>query len=427
MIPTPRGRHDLAAWLRWQENAHSKAWDLGLTRIGQVWQALGAPRIARRIVTVAGTNGKGSTVAFMENLCLAHGVSVASLTSPHLLDYRERIRFDGEKVSAQALCEAFDAIDAARGDVSLTYFEWNALAAFYLMVQAQPQVAVLEVGLGGRLDAVNLIDADACIFTRIGLDHTDWLGDTLDKIASEKAGILRAGQHAAFADAHMPQALHDAAAALDIVPWQFGQDLQVCAEGEHLHVRVPHFAGEIDAPPHMPGAHQYGHLAAVLAVFTQWFAADIAALNRAMHAVRVTGRLMPLTRKDGDWLIDVAHNADSAEVLARHLQTLRQRYGRIIVLCGMLRDKDQQAVFAALKAVVDQWVLTGLPGERGTMADTLGEAAEAVGVPPAKLLLCADVPAALEHMREVAGKDDLHVVMGSFVTVSQVLERFEYD
>lgn len=424
MTAAPRGSKNLAAWLKWQENAHDKAWDLGLARIGAVWQALGAPRIAGHIVTVAGTNGKGSSVAFTEALCIAHGISVASLTSPHLLDYRERIRFDGEKVAADALCAAFDAIDVARGGISLTYFEWNALAAFYLMAQAQPQVAVLEVGLGGRLDAVNLMDADACIFTRIGLDHIDWLGDTVDKIALEKAGILRTGQYVAFADRHMPAALHERAAQLGINPDVYGQTLNVTEEGGQLCINVPNFRGTVDKPPHMPGAHQHGHLGAALAVLGQWFALREEAVNRAMHSVGVTGRLMPVRRADGDWLIDVAHNADSAEVLAIHLRTLRARHARIIVLCGMLRDKDQQAVFRALDDVADIWVLAGLPGERGTAVEALAGAARAAGVAQAKLVSCADVPAALESMMQMKKDNDLLVVMGSFVTVSQVLEHW---
>ena len=426
MTAAPRGSADLAAWLSWQERAHDKAWDLGLARIGAVWQSLGAPHIARHIITVAGTNGKGSTVAFAEALCRAHGVSVANLTSPHLLDYRERIRFDGDKVAAADVCRAFDAIDSARGDISLTYFEWNALAAFWLMAERLPEVAVLEVGLGGRLDAVNLQDADAAIFTRIGLDHIDWLGDTIEKIAAEKAGILRAGQQVAFADDHPPQTLAHAAQALGIAPWRFGKELRVTQHQGRLHIAVPGFQGVVDKPRHMPGVHQYGHLAAVLAVLGQWIDLDEEAVNTAMHAVRVTGRLMPVQR-DGDWLIDVAHNADSAEVLATHLHTLRPRYDRIVILCGMLRDKDQQAVFRTLDGLADAWLLAGLPGERGSDAGTLAAAADAAGVAAAKLVLCVDVQEALAILAAQPQDGVLRVVMGSFVTVSQVLEQFRHD
>ncbi|MDO5090992.1 MAG: folylpolyglutamate synthase/dihydrofolate synthase family protein [Cardiobacteriaceae bacterium] len=423
---TPRGTGDLAAWLAWQENAHAKAWDLGLERIGRVWQALGAPRIAEHIVTVAGTNGKGSTVAFSEALCIAHGVSVASLTSPHLLDYRERIRFDGAKASAADLCAAFDAIDAARGDISLTYFEWNALAAFWLMAKRRLQVAVLEVGLGGRLDAVNLIDADAAIFTRIGLDHTDWLGDSLAQIAREKAGILRAGQTVALADATPPPALLELAQTQARQLWRFGHELRVRADGDTLDIALPDFHARVAAPANMPGAHQHGHLAAALAILGQWFPLRADAVNRAMHNVRLTGRLMPLTR-DGDWLIDVAHNADSAEVLAAHLHTLRARYPRILILCGMLRDKDQQAVFRTLKPLADQWFLASLPGERGSRAQDLAAQATLAGIPQDTQHPHADVTRALAALDAHAQPGDLRVVMGSFVTVSQVLEHFNHD
>ncbi|MDO4777408.1 MAG: folylpolyglutamate synthase/dihydrofolate synthase family protein [Cardiobacteriaceae bacterium] len=422
----PRGCGDLASWLAWQESAHAKAWDLGLGRIGAVWQALGAPRIAGHIITVAGTNGKGSTVAFTEALCIAHGVPVASLTSPHLLDYRERIRFDGQKADAADLCAAFDAIDAARGDISLTYFEWNALAAFWLMARRRPQIAVLEVGLGGRLDAVNLIDADAVIFTRIGLDHTDWLGDSVEKIAREKGGVLRNGQAVAFADAHPAPVLLEMAHAQARAVWRFGEDLHVTEKADALDVAVPGFHRSIAAPPRMPGRHQHGHLAAALAVLGQWVALRAQAVEDAMRAVHVTGRLMPLSR-DGDWLIDVAHNADSAEVLAAHLQTLRDRYRRIVILCGMLRDKDRQAVFRTLDALADIWVLAGLPGERGSTVAELAAQAQAAGVDNHKLHLCATVHDALQEIEKIKKTGDLQVVMGSFVTVSQVLEHFNHD
>lgn len=425
--PTPRGCGDLAIWLAWQESAHAKAWDLGLERIGAVWQALGAPRIADHVITVAGTNGKGSTVAFTEALCIAHNVSVASLTSPHLLDYRERVRFDGQKVPAADLCAAFDAIDAARGDISLTYFEWNALAAFWLMAKRHPQVAVLEVGLGGRLDAVNLIDADAVIFTRIGLDHTDWLGDSVDKIAREKGGVLRNGQTVAFADKHPSPVLLEMAKMQAQLLWRFGAELQVIDKETSLDVNVPGFQDSIAAPARMPGQHQHGHLAAALAVLGQWFSLRAQAVNDAMRAVQVTGRLMPLVRNDDHWLIDVAHNADSAEVLAAHLQTLRSHYQRIVILCGMLRDKDRQTVFRILDEFADVWVLAGLPGERGSTVDELQAQAQAAGIHHDKLHLCANVHDALHEIEKIRKPGDLQVVMGSFVTVSQVLEHFNHD
>ena len=214
-------KRTLSEWLDWQETAHDKAWDLGLKRVSTVWQALGAPRLATHIITVAGTNGKGSCVCWIEAICRAHGVSVASFTSPHLHDYRERIRFDGEWVTADALVAAFETIDAARGDISLSYFEWSALAAFWLTAQRQPTVAVLEVGLGGRLDATNIIDADAAIITRIGLDHQDWLGHDIPAIAAEKAGILRPGQRVYLPDAHPPAVLCERAAALGASAYRY--------------------------------------------------------------------------------------------------------------------------------------------------------------------------------------------------------------
>ena len=415
-------KRSLDEWLAWQESAHDKAWDLGLERIGNVWRAMGAPRLAHHIITVAGTNGKGSCVCWTESLCRAHGASVASFSSPHLRDYRERIRFDGAWVDADELVAAFEAIDAARGDISLSYFEWSALAAFYLIARRQPQVAVLEVGLGGRLDATNLIDADAAIITRIGLDHQDWLGDNIDSIAREKAGIIRAKQRVFLADRTPPAVLAATAASLGAELYRFGAELHAEEAAGGIAVRVPGFAATLPKPPLMPGAHQYGHLTACLAALAPWLQLDAARVAKAILHTQNPARLMQLPGEPR-WLIDVAHNADSAEVLAAWLHNMPRDGGRFIALCGMLRDKDHHAIYRHLAPEIDLWVLGGLDGARGTDVETLAAHAREAGIAAEKLLSCGDIYAAYQHVCTLAQPEDTVVVFGSFVTVAAVLEK----
>lgn len=426
MSATPRGSNDLAAWLSWQETAHPKSWDLGLERIGRVWHALGAPEIAEHILTVAGTNGKGSCVAWGEAICRAHGVSVSSFTSPHLLDYRERIRIDGNMVAAKPLCAAFDTIDRARGDVSLTFFEWSALAAFLLIAERQPRVALLEVGLGGRLDAVNLLNADAVIFTSIGIDHQDWLGNTIAAIANEKTGVLRERQRVTFADVHPPQAITDRATALDCKLLRYGRELTAVREGERLSLGLPQGRYELPLPAHMPGAHQYGHLAAVAALLGDWFTLDPRALARASRKTYHPGRLM---LKDGTprYLFDVAHNADSAAILAEHLARIRRPEERLFIVCGIFCNKNHHAIFSLLDPLASGWFLGSLSGPRGTAVTTLAEHAQEAGVAVDKLVSCPDITTAFSAAQSAAGAGDMIVVMGSFETVSEILTHWSID
>lgn len=422
----PVGKGDLSLWLAWQECAHPSAWDLGLTRIGAVWQALGAPRIAKRVLTIAGTNGKGSCVAIAEALANAHGLRVGSFTSPHLLRYNERIRFAGKAVSDADLCRAFDAIEAARDGVSLTYFEWSALAAFWLMAEYAPDVAVLEVGLGGRLDAVNLIDADAVIFTRIGLDHQDWLGDSVEAIALEKAGVLRKGQTVAFADAAPPLALRQKALELGDAVWFLGEALTFKPMVYALSMQTPNFVGEMPYPPALLGAHQFGHLTAVMAVMAAWFEMLPEKLVEASENITHFGRLTSVVRGKQRWLFDVAHNADSAEVLAAHLKDVYQNQ-RIIAFCSILADKDMQSIFSQLAPFVAKWYVFALDAPRAASLLELEQAALAAGILPSALCLCQNFEMAqnMAQADELAAKApvELRLVTGSFLTVAAVWQQ----
>lgn len=415
-------KRDLSAWLAWQEQAHPKAWDLGLARIGAVWKRLGAPRLAQKILTVAGTNGKGSCVRWAEAIALAQGLRVGSFSSPHLLDYRERIRFQAKWVHESALVAAFERIDAARGDVSLTYFEWSALAAFDLMAREALDVAVLEVGLGGRLDACNLIDADSAIITRIGLDHQDWLGDNIEAIAREKAGILRAGQALYLSDKHAPQALLEAAEALQISVQRCGRDFDILLKQEGFILKTASQDYDLPLPQSLTGAHQLGQFAAVALALSAWFGVDERAWRQALHTAHNPGRLSLKNIAQQAYLFDVAHNEDSAEVLAAELQRLSAFYPKIAVVCGMLRDKDQVAILKRFQALSHlSWHLAALNAHpRGSDEALLSQSVAQAGLK--QYLIHANVTQALQ-----AASADLIVVMGSFITVAEALTFLEHS
>lgn len=222
----------LGEWLAYLERLHPSAIDMGLERSREVAQRLGLGKPAPLVVTVTGTNGKGSTCAFLASLIAAQGQRVGVYSSPHLLRYNERVLLDGREASDEELCRAFTAVEAARGEISLTYFEMGTLAAFWLFERAQLDAVVLEVGLGGRLDAVNLVDADLALITSIGLDHADWLGDTRESVAFEKAGIMRAGMPALCGDLDPPQPLLEQAVTLDTPLFLRGRDYDLNVQAQ---------------------------------------------------------------------------------------------------------------------------------------------------------------------------------------------------
>ncbi|MDO4435888.1 MAG: Mur ligase family protein [Cardiobacteriaceae bacterium] len=414
-----RKHWSLNQWLSFQEAHHPKSWDLGLERIGQVWQSLGAPPLARHTITIAGTNGKGSCVRWLEALCLAHEISVMSFSSPHLLAYNERIRTQGNPIADEDLVLAFQAIDAARGEVSLTYFEWSALAMFYLSAKRFPEVAVLEVGLGGRLDATNLIDANSAIFTRIGLDHQDWLGHDIETIALEKAGILRTGQHVFLADQNPPHSLLESIKQTNVKAlWHAYEAMTFTEEGLSLQLNEKL---SLPKPRYMAGKHQYGHFtAAALALHHAGFTLHQSALTYALEHTQHFGRLMVI-QEQPFVLVDVAHNADSAEILAIHLRQLKieKRIGKISAVCGMLNDKDHIAIFHHLQDCLDELHLATLDGVRGTEANVLAQSALNAGI--SSPLCYADVKSALTSALSSLQDNEALVVFGSFVTVAQAL------
>jgi dihydrofolate synthase / folylpolyglutamate synthase len=416
----------LADWLAWQEKLHPNAIDLGLERLQRTLARLSWRRPACPVITVAGTNGKGSCVALTARILNEAGYRVGTFTSPHLLRYNERIAIDGVEVSDEALIDAFERIDAARGDDTLTFFEFNAAAALLVFADAQPDVVVLEVGLGGRLDAVNVVDADVAIVTSIDLDHMDWLGPDRETIGREKAGIFRAGRPAIFGARDMPASIGDAAQQLGADLQQLGRDFDWARNGERWTWRGR--AGEQrDLPaPALRGEIQYDNAATVLAALEALalrLRVPRSAIERGLQEVTLPGRFQ-VVRQDSprpvEWILDVAHNPAAARTLAAQLAA-RASGGRTIAVCGVLGDKDVEGIVTALRDSFDVWIVVGLQGPRALAPDVLAERARAVGVDVEAI--AADVVAGCVTAEALTQPGDRVVVFGSFLTVGPALGR----
>ena len=414
----------LADWLSYLEQLHPSAIDMGLERSRIVLQRLGLTRIAPRVITVTGTNGKGSTCAFIASLLQGQGLKVGVYSSPHLLRYNERVQIAGVEASDAQLCEAFAVVEAARGDTSLTYFEMGTLAAFWLFQQAGLDALVLEVGLGGRLDAVNLLDADIAVVTSIGIDHADWLGDSRESVAFEKAGILRAAKPALCGDIDPPQPLLDQVALLDAPFFLRGRDydLSVGEQGWSWHGLNDH--GEVLRLSQLPLLDLPMENAAlalqVYAVMQLPWQPEV--ISKALLQTRVTGRL---DRRMFNWqgksltlLLDVGHNPHAADYLAQRLAS-RALPGKRLAVFGLLADKDLSGVVAPLLSEVDNWAVAPLPTSRSREVAELQAHLQHCG---AQVAAYASVQAALEAQCEQAADGDEVLLFGSFYCVAEALD-----
>jgi dihydrofolate synthase/folylpolyglutamate synthase len=364
----------LAEWLELHESVHAKSIDLGLGRVGEVAEALALTPVSYPVITVGGTNGKGSTVAHLGALLRALGVRAGAFTSPHLLSYNERIRIDGRAVHDEELTAAFERIEAARGATTLTFFEYNTLAALLIFAARGVDAAVLEVGLGGRLDATNLIDADVAVLCSVGLDHRDWLGDDLESIGREKAGIFRCGRPAVLGSPQMPAAVFAALAAKGARARVAERDFSWVVDGATWSYQGLQQSFAALPPSALFGSIQYRNAATAIAALEalnlpQRLDQDV--VRTALRAVSLDGRFQ-IFPADVEWILDVAHNEPAAEVLARHLAE-RPCAGRTIAVTGILRDKDVAAIGRALERQIDHWILCSLPGPRGSTAAQLAQ------------------------------------------------------
>lgn len=412
---------DLDGWLRHIESAHPKTIEMGLERIRVVRDRLGlAPGFP--IVTVGGTNGKGSTCAFLESMLACAGYRVGCYTSPHLLRYNERVRIDRREVADAALCESFDAIERARGEIPLTYFEFGTLAAVWQFQRAGVDVAILEVGLGGRLDAVNVFDPDCAVVTSIGIDHVDYLGPTRETIGFEKAGIFRQGRPAVIGDGDPPVTLIAHAEAVGARVLRAGRDFRAVDEDSQWRYEGP---GGLRAGlpwPALRGPVQLGNAAvAITALDTLRDRLPVSggALREGLATVELPGRFQVLPGRPLV-ILDVAHNPHAAERLAAALARMPCS-GQTRAVFGMLGDKDIAGVAGVLKAHVDRWHLAPLPGPRGVGTEALAAALDAAQVLD-DVRQHDSLAEALIAARDDARADDRILVLGSFLTVAAALE-----
>jgi dihydrofolate synthase/folylpolyglutamate synthase len=413
----------LAEWLDYQQTVHVRGVDLGLARSGAVWQRMGARRPAPLVITVGGTNGKGSTVAFLDAMLRAMGRSVGCYTSPHLLRYNERVRLDGRDASDDELIAAFERIEAARGDTPLTYFEYGTLAAFELFAGHGVDVAVLEVGLGGRLDAVNLVDADVAIVTTIDLDHQDWLGPDRDSIGREKAGIFRVNRPAVIGELAPPRGLLDAAAETGAAVLCNGVDFGIAttatawswrSKDTQVALPLPH----LDAPSQR---HNAAAAIAALHALRDRLGWDPAALARGCESARIPGRLQRF-RGSHELLVDVAHNPQAARELAAWLQA-HPIPGRNLAVFGALADKDVAGIVEPLAGHFASWSGAALDQAtpRGRPADDLRGALTAQ-LPEGSIQVTESVAAALDSAASQAAPGDRILAFGSFFVAAAALE-----
>jgi dihydrofolate synthase/folylpolyglutamate synthase len=417
----------LAEWLSYQERTHPRDIELGLDRVRTVWEAMGAPRPAPIVITVGGTNGKGSTVAFLEGMLRAAGYRVGCYTSPHLLRYNERVRIEGEDAADDALVASFERIEVARGAIPQTYFEFGTLAAIDLMARASLDIAVIEVGLGGRLDAVNIVDADVAVITTIDLDHQDWLGGDRDSIGREKAGIARAGRPAIVGERQPPTGLLDTLRGIGAELVLSGEAFSADGSAEEGRWRWTHRDGTVlDLPrPGLDAPVQIDNAAtAIAAIHALGARVDVSAdaIRQALVNVRVPGRLQRIAERPLT-LVDVGHNPQAARALAAWLDATPRR-GQVRAVYGALADKDVSGVLDALVDHVDRWYLAGLERDtpRGLPAGVLAATLAAVR-PAAVGRSFEDVAEAWEAARAESGEDDVLLLFGSFFVAAAALSH----
>ena len=416
----------LGGWLDWQLALHPQPIELGLDRMERVarrtdWSPPRCP-----VITVGGTNGKGSCVALADSILRAGGYRTATFTSPHLIDYAERIRLQGQPASPASLVAAFERIADALGSDTLTFFEFNTLAALLIFETAAPDALILEVGMGGRLDAVNIVDADVAVVVSLGIDHAEWLGADLDSIAHEKAGIFRAGRPAIYGgEDPAPRALVEAARAQGAMLRLRGRDFRETARADgRWDLTVTKEGADLRLaalpPSALMGSAQLGNaattIAALMALASRLPLAR-EAIARGLEQVRLPGRFHRIADGDVEWVLDVAHNPAAARVLAASLRAT-QTDRRTIAVCGMLADKDVPAVLVELRGCVDMWIAATTEGSRGLADAELARRAGEAGI---VMQHGGGISESMSLARSCAHAGDRILVFGSFHTAGPAL------
>ena len=415
----------LADWLARCERAHPKEIDLTLERVRGVAERLQL-RFEAAVVSVAGTNGKGSTCAMLEAIALQAGYRVGLYSKPHLVHFEERCRINGQSVSEAELLPHFEAVERARGGTSLTYFEFTTLVIVNLLSMAPLDLVILEVGLGGRLDAVNVVDADCAAITSIDIDHVEYLGDTREAIGFEKAGIMRAGKPVIVSDPMLPQSVIDHAQNIGADLWRFGRDFNYSGDKLQWNWAGRNKRFNALAYPALRGANQLLNAAGALAVFEalrQRVPITAQAARNGFALVELPGRFQ-IVAGQPTLVLDVAHNPHAVAALVQNLDQMGF-FPRTHAVLGVMRDKDIAAMLERLAPVVDHWYFTDLPTPRAASAQQLAQlhaALQLEGPGPVTTACHSDPAKALAAALSHADPADRIVVLGSFLTVGGVLK-----
>ncbi len=409
-------------WLDWQQTVHPLNIDFKLERILSVYQKLNISSIAKKVITVAGTNGKGSTVCFLESILSNMDYNVGTFTSPHILKYNERIKINQKEIDDESLLEVFELIDKKRGSTTLTYFEFATLSAFYLFSKSNLDVAVLEVGLGGRLDATNIIDSDISIITSIGIDHTEFLGSTIDSIALEKAGVMRPFKKSIFAQAKPPAALFQYAKNNSVNLLVHNNDYSVTRNAKTWGINSKNITIENIPNLKMIGDYQYNYAAASTIALSEILPECISDDNQIKEALcntQISGRFQYL-KKSPDIILDVAHNEDASKSLARNIKNIG--YKKIIAVLGILADKDVYSIVEPFSSFIKHWHIGTIDSERGMNADEIKFRINSLFKNSLSISTYSSISSAFISAINSQDQDTLILAYGSFYTVSEVLK-----
>jgi len=417
-------KKDLAQWLKWQEQLHLSEIDLGLDRIRKVAKKLNILTPPFPIITVAGTNGKGSTVAFFEAILKAQGYKTGSYTSPHLIEYNERIKLNTKNADDALIVRAFEDIDQARGDISLTYFEFGTLAAMLIFIQQKVDVAILEVGLGGRLDAANLWDTSLAIITSIGIDHVDWLGDDREIIAVEKSGIMRKGAPTICGDLDPPHSIANEAKRIGSILFQINTDFSY-KKNNNKTWDWKGFDQLFQLPiPALSGDFQLNNASTVIAglkAISNTLPTSEENIIQGLKEVYLHGRLQ-IINQNPEWLIDVAHNPHAAKQLAKFLKENPSK-GKSFALFSMLNDKDISQVISTISPYIDEWHIVEIKSERGAKISELKKAiSQHSNRMNNEIIIHQSFLEATLSLKTTCKLKDRVVAFGSFLVVSEVIK-----
>ena len=420
LAKAPLRFNSLAEWLKWQEGLHFTAIELGLDRCRKVAERMELLPPNFTVISIAGTNGKGSSATMLEAILREQGYKTGIYTSPHLLRYNERIRVNGVETDDAMLCQAFNRIDQARGNISLTYFEFGTLAAIDIFQKSGIEIAIMEIGMGGRLDAVNMLDADVSLVCTIDIDHENWLGYDRNAIGREKAGIFRSMRPAICADPDPPATVTEAAELVGARFFLSGREFtcEVLEESWSWQSGLVRYE-ELPKPGNHP--HQIRNAAGILMVLhtlRDRYPVKMETVYQCLRDFRLPGRFQ-VVPGEIPFILDVAHNRQAAGVLAENLNALPQT-GRNLFVVGMLKDKNHQALFESLAPLADEWHLTSLSVDRGAKVEDIAHALHSVGngAPVHEYSIVND---ALLQAHKNARPGDRIIVTGSFITVGAAL------